>query len=141
LVNSFSAVVFEGAAFKPAVDNNLTLGAAAQRWNVVYAATGTINTSDGNMKQDVADLTEAEKAVAKRIKGLIKTFKFRDSVAHKGDKARKHVGVIAQDVREAFAAEGLNAEDYGMFCSDVVDGHSVLGVRYDELLAFVIAAL
>jgi hypothetical protein len=141
LVNSFSAVVFEGAAFKPAVDNNLTLGAAAQRWNVVYAATGTINTSDGNMKQDVADLTEAEAAVAKRIKGLIKTFKFRDSVANKGDKARKHVGVIAQDVREAFAAEGLNAEDYGMFCSDVVDGHSVLGVRYDELLAFVIAAM
>ena len=141
LVNNFSAVVFEGAAFKPAADNNLTLGAAAQRWNVVYAATGTINTSDGNMKQDVADLTEAETAVAKRIKGLIKTFKFKDSVAAKGDKARKHVGVIAQDVREAFAAEGLNAEDYGIFCSDVVDGHSVLGVRYDELLAFVIAAM
>jgi hypothetical protein len=141
LVNSFSAVVFEGAAFKPAVDNNLTLGAAGQRWNVVYAATGTINTSDANQKEQIANLTDAELAVARRIKGLFKTFKFKDSVASKGDGARKHIGVIAQDVQAAFTAEGLDANDYGIFCSDVVNGNVQLGVRYEELLAFVIAAI
>jgi len=44
-------------------------------------------------------------------------------------------------VQAAFEAEGLNANDYGIFCSDVVDGGVQLGVRYEELLAFVIAAL
>jgi hypothetical protein len=48
---------------------------------------------------------------------------------------------MAQDVQAAFAAEGLDADKYGMFCSDTVDDVTTLGVRYEELLAFVIAAL
>jgi hypothetical protein len=128
-------------AFAPSTDNIMTCGSSGFRWTTVYATTGTINTSDANQKTEIADLTEAELAVAKRIKGLFKTFKFKDAVAAKGIAARKHVGVLAQDVQAAFAAEGLDAEGYGIFCSDEVDGVTVLGVRYEELLAFVIAAL
>jgi hypothetical protein len=130
-----------GSAFAPNTDGVMTCGAATFRWSTVYATTGTINTSDANQKTEIVDLTEAELAVAKRIKGLFKTFKFKDAVAAKGAGARKHVGVIAQDVQAAFEAEGLNANDYGIFCSDVVDGGVQLGVRYEELLAFVIAAM
>ena len=129
------------SAFAPSNDGAMTCGAATFRWSTVYATTGTINTSDANQKEQIADLTEAEMAVARRIKGLFKTFKFKDAVAAKGIAARKHVGVLAQDVQAAFAAEGLDAEGYGIFCSDEVDGVTVLGVRYEELLAFVIAAL
>jgi hypothetical protein len=129
------------SAFAPSNDGAMTCGAATFRWSTVYATTGTINTSDANQKTEIADLTEAEMAVARRIKGLFKTFKFKDAVAAKGIAARKHVGVLAQDVQAAFAAEGLDAEAYGIFCSDEVDGVTVLGVRYEELLAFVIAAL
>jgi hypothetical protein len=129
------------SAFAPSNDGAMTCGAATFRWSTVYATTGTINTSDANQKTEIVDLTEAELAVARRIKGLFKTFKFKDAVAAKGTGARKHIGVIAQDVQAAFAAEGLNANDYGIFCSDVVDGGVQLGVRYEELLAFVIAAL
>jgi len=129
------------SAFAPSNDGAMTCGAATFRWSTVYATTGTINTSDANQKTEIADLTEAELAVARRIKGLFKTFKFKDAVAAKGIAARKHVGVLAQDVQAAFAAEGLDAEGYGIFCSDEVDGVTVLGVRYEELLAFVIAAL
>jgi hypothetical protein len=130
-----------GAAVAPGADNVMSLGTSGFRWSTVYATTGTINTSDANQKTEIADLTAAELAVATRIKGLFKTFKFKDAVASKGTGARKHIGVIAQDVQAAFAAEGLNANDYGIFCSDVVDGGVQLGVRYEELLAFVIAAL
>ena len=53
--------------------------------------------------------------------------------------------MIAQDVAEAFAAEGLDADRYGVFCRDVFDrdGEQVeqLGVRYEELLAFIISAI
>lgn len=133
-VNSFTN-------FAPSGDNIMTCGSSGFRWTTVYATTGTINTSDANQKEQIADLTAAELAVARRIKGLFKTFKFKDAVVAKGDGARIHVGVVAQDVQAAFAAEGLDANRYGIFCSDDVNGTTVLGVRYEELLSFVIAAM
>jgi hypothetical protein len=128
-------------SFSSSIDNTMSCGTSGFRWTTVYATTGTINTSDATQKEQVADLTAAELAVARRIKGLFKTFKFKDAVAAKGAGARKHIGVMAQDVQAAFAAEGLDANDYGVFCSDTVDDVTTLGVRYEELLAFVIAAL
>jgi len=146
----------------PTGDNLQNLGSATFRWATVYAGTGTINTSDRNDKQDIEELSAAEQRVAVRIKGLIRKYRFKDSVVEKGDGARIHVGVIAQDVQDAFTAEGLDASHYGLFCSDtfkVVNGKPVekdpltqeypegavdytrLGVRYDELLAFVISAI
>lgn len=139
--SSFGVFVNSFTNFAPSGDNIMTCGSSGFRWTTVYATTGTINTSDANQKTEIADLTAAELAVARRIKGLFKTFKFKDAVAAKGDGARIHVGVMAQDVQAAFAAEGLDANRYGLFCSDDVDGVTVLGVRYEELLAFVIAAL
>jgi hypothetical protein len=143
LGNSSGQGIFVNAAvaLAPSVDNTLSLGTSGFRWTTVYATTGTINTSDATQKEQVAALTAAELAVARRIKGLFKTFKFKDAVVAKGDGARIHVGVMAQDVQAAFAAEGLDAAKYGMFCSDTVDDVTTLGVRYEELLAFVIAAL
>ena len=125
----------------PAVDNSYVLGSASFRWSTVYAGTGAINTSDATQKQQDRALSDAERAVAARIKGLIKTFKFNDAVATKGDAARIHIGVYAQEVQAAFTAEGLDAEKYALFCRDEVDGQTIYGVRYEELLAFVIAAM
>jgi hypothetical protein len=45
----------ELGATRPSTDNAYTLGNASNRWNVVYAATGTINTSDERAKLDFAD--------------------------------------------------------------------------------------
>ena len=132
--------------WRPATDNTRALGTGLYRYSVVYAGTGTINTSDATEKQQVRELSESERLVAQRVKKLIRAFKWNDAVATKGDGARTHFGVMAQDVQAAFAAEGLDAANYGLFCSDTwttLDGVSQtrLGVRYDELLAFVIAAL
>jgi hypothetical protein len=135
---SLSAVNGSGAL----QDNYMNLGDPATRWGTVYAATGTINTSDANLKQDVEDLDTAELNVANAIKGLIKKFRFVDAVAEKGSDARIHVGVIAQEVEQAFVDEGLDPRRYGLFCEDTLkDGSKRLGIRYDELLAFVVAAL
>ena len=54
---------------------------------------------------------------AKAISALFKTFKWNDKVAEKGDAARKHTGVIAQDVQQAMADAGLDAGDYAFFIS------------------------
>lgn len=127
---------------RPWTDNSVSNGTASKRWSVIYAGTGTINTSDANLKQDIANLEQAELNVAVAIKRLIKKFRFADAVADKGDDARIHVGVIAQEVEQVFIDEGLDPHRYGLFCEDTLeDGNKRLGIRYDELLAFVIAAL
>jgi hypothetical protein len=153
-LGSFGANAFASfGVFSPGADNTYTLGQASYRWSVVYAATGTINTSDERAKQDIADLDAAEKRVAFALKGLVKKFRFKDAAAAKGDDARIHIGVIAQEVMAAFQAEGLDPMRYAIVCYDEWDaeldeeGNEVrpagnrYGVRYEELLAFIIAAL
>ena len=54
---------------------------------------------------------------AKAISKLFKTFKWNDSVAEKGDDARIHTGVIAQEVEAAMTAAGLDAGRYAFFIS------------------------
>jgi hypothetical protein len=185
-----SAIAYSGG-FYPGVDNSKRLGIATARWSIVYAATSSINTSDRNEKQDIEELSDAEQRVAVVCKSLIRKFKFNDAVEAKGNDARIHVGIIAQDLQAAFASEGLDASRYAMFCSDTwwetqtevpaveavaevldeegnvvteaveaVDAYTRtdtydtqeeapegatertrLGVRYSELLAFIIGAL
>jgi hypothetical protein len=135
-----------GGVVTPGADNTQNFGASGTRWAVIFAGTGTINTSDANEKQDQDFLSEAENKVALKIKALFKKFRFKDSVQAKGNDARIHFGVMAQDVQAAFASENLDANKYGLFCLDVVkddQGNSKdrLGVRYDELFAFVMAAM
>jgi hypothetical protein len=147
--------------FHPATDNTQNLGGAPVRWATIYAGTGTINTSDEREKQDIENLSDAEFRVATALKGLVKKYRFKDAVQAKGDDARIHVGVIAQDVADAFIQEGLDPTRYGIFCKDTyytLDGVFIvieedepipdgaiqverLGIRYEELLAFIIAAL
>ena len=105
-------------AFTPLPDNKTNLGTSSTRWKQLFAGTTTISTSDVNLKTSIEDLTEAEKRVAVACKGLIKKFKFKDAVAEKGDNARYHIGVIAQEIEQAFIAEGLDGWDYGILCKD-----------------------
>jgi hypothetical protein len=135
-------------AWRPDIlDNSISLGTATRRWSVVYAGTGTINTSDLRDKQDIELLSESEKRVAIALKKLVKKFKFKDAIAKKGDAARIHVGVIAQEVAQAFDAEGLDPNRYGILCYDEWEAAedqpagNRYGVRYEELLAFIIAAI
>jgi hypothetical protein len=103
---------------RPGADNTQTLGSASFRWSEVFAGNGTINTSDATEKQEVAELSEAEHQVATALKGLIRKYRWISSVAEKGDDARIHVGVMAQDVKQAFTDAGLDAERYGVYCKD-----------------------
>ena len=127
-------------------DNVIDLGSSSARFNDIYATNGTIQTSDRNEKQDIAELSDAETRVAVAAKGLLRKFRWIDAVEEKGDEARTHFGIIAQDLQDAFTAEGLDAGDYAMFISSTwTDDDGVeqtrLGVRYSELLAFIIAAI
>ena len=129
------------------IDNTLDFGSSSYRWDDIYATNGTIQTSDANEKQDIEELSDAEQRVAVAAKGLLRKFRWKDAVAEKGDDARIHFGIIAQDLQAAFAAEGLDAGDYAMFISstwtdeETGEERTRMGVRYSELLAFIISAI
>lgn len=141
----------------PTTDNIVSCGAAANRWSVVYAGTGAINTSDDREKLYLS-VIDAEHAVAIELKGLMKKFKYRDAVEKKGENARIHFGASAQTVKATFEKHGLNADEYGMLCYDEweasdevkdADGNVIreaisagnrYGLRYDELLSFIIGS-
>jgi len=132
-----------GAARDGAID----LGSSGRRFKDIYATNGTIQTSDRNEKQDIEELSDAEQRVAVACKGLLRKFRWKSAVEEKGDDARIHFGIIAQDLQAAFEAEGLDAGDYAMFIhstwtdEETGEERSRMGVRYSELLAFIIAAI
>jgi hypothetical protein len=99
-------------------DNAIDLGKSSERYDDVFATNGTIQTSDQNEKQQIASLTTAEITAAKAISKLFKTFKWSDKVEAKGDAARRHAGVIAQEVQAAMTDAGLTAADYAFWCSN-----------------------
>jgi hypothetical protein len=128
-------------------DGLTDLGRSNARFDDIYATNGTIQTSDRNEKQDIEELDEAERRVAVACKGLLRKFRWKDAVAEKGDDARIHFGIIAQDLQAAFEAEGLDAGRYAMFIhstwtdEETGEEKSRMGVRYPQLLAFIIAAI
>ena len=146
-----AAIYLDTAAFLPAnasgrTDNTIDLGNSSFRYDDVFATNGTIQTSDQNEKQDIADLTAKELNVANKLSALFKTYRWKDAVVEKSDKARTHSGIIAQDIQSAFSAEGLDASNYGMFMSDTWtndDGkeQTRLGVRYPELFSFIFSSI
>jgi hypothetical protein len=184
-----SGIQFASRAFLPllrnsgntansSADDAIDLGSGSVRFDDVFATNGTIQTSDRNEKQDIEQLSDAETRVAVVAKGLMRKFRWIDSVAEKGDNARTHFGIIAQDLQDAFTAEGLDASDYAMFTSntwwqkeisvdaveadeendieaqdaytymdtkdEATEGYTEktrLGVRYNQLLAFIISAI
>lgn len=160
--------------FTSSSDNTRDLGNSGTRWRDAYIAGGVTTSSDERLKQQVRDINDAEARVALVAKGLLKAYKYNDAVEQKGSDARWHIGIIAQELKAAFEAEGLDAHDYGMFIwnewyeadvwvSDDDDpskgwynrqqwetqeeapSHAVrkdeYAVRYQELLAFIIAAI
>jgi hypothetical protein len=133
----------DGAARSGAID----LGNSNNRWDTVFATVGTINTSDRTEKQDIEELNEAERRVAVACKGLLRKYRLKSAIAKKGEDARIHFGIIAQDLQDAFASEGLDDGRYGMFINstwtdeETGEEKSLMGVRYSELLAFMIAVL
>jgi len=167
-----SSSILPRASIDGGADNVMDIGSSASRFDDVFATNTSIQTSDKNEKQDIEELNDAEKKVAVAVKSLMRKYRWKSAVTKKGDKARTHFGIIAQDLQDAFTAEGLDASKYAMFCSDTWwekeekyiddDGKEQtrimdyekeedapkdatkitrLGVRYSELLAFIISAI
>lgn len=118
---SWGVILSKGqSAFYPTSTNVYSLGRSNALWTDVFAATGTINTSDKRMKTEICSESDSEfQAVLDAIDELdAKCFQFNDAIQKKGvANARKHFGYYAQDIIAAFEKHGLNAFEYGIVCT------------------------
>jgi len=150
--NNLNSFEIQEAAALPGVDNVSKLGSASLRWTEVFAVNGAINTSDEREKTFLT-IKDAERAAALEIKANLRKFKFNSAIEKKGDDARIHFGASAQQVGSIMESHGLNPAKYGFFCYDEweqqvdAEGNATqksgnrYGIRYDELLCFIMAAI
>lgn len=148
----------DGTSFSPLTTNKINLGSASSVYSNIYLQNPPIATSDERLKQQFRSLEEREKSAALEIKNSICLFKFNDAVDLKGDGARWHVGVKAQQVISIMESHGLKPLDYGFVCYDewdakeaiieddeiteeAIEAGSRYAIRYDELSMFILAAL
>src|SRR3546814_19442365 len=75
-ISDWSSDVCSSDLFYPATDNGYSIGQSSNRISVVYAATGTINTSDADEKDWLATgLSPEEMQAARRIAADIGTYR------------------------------------------------------------------
>lgn len=116
------ADVFEAAGnIKPSSDNVFSSGTASRRWSVIYAGTGTINTSDERQKRDIRPIRDDLLDAWAGVNWV--AYRFNEAYERKGDDARWHFGAIAQQVRDVIdnaMGDGV-ALRLGLVCYDEWD--------------------
>ena len=114
--------------FLPGANDRYNLGDGGLVWADIYAASGTINTSDREKKEAIVYGLYKLDGLLDKLEPC--TFRFRD-----GTSGRSHAGFIAQDVEEALEELGLTTADFaGLVKSPREDGGYDYFLRYNEFI-------
>lgn len=147
--SSANGIVISGGTVRPPGDAQVNLGGSGHRWATVYAASGTINTSDRNEKNTITSL-DTERASAFIVALNPVSFKYND-----GTSGRTHYGMISQDVEDAMTSLGMSSLDFAGFIKspkiteeigEDADGNPIMtetpipgeyhyGLRYEEFIS------
>ena len=112
--------IFDATKIAPTDDNVKAVGQPGSRCSVFYAGTGAINTCDGREKTKPLPIDDAVLDAWEGVQVI--GYQWLNAIQAKGeDVARWHFGVIAQQVRDAFIACGLDGTRYGLLCYDEWD--------------------
>jgi len=120
----------------PAVDDLFDIGHPSYRYDDVRATNGTIQISDRNQKNTIAD-SDLGLDFVKRLSP--KSYKFNE-------KTRTHYGLIAQDVETVLSDINKSSMDFAGFIIDDVskkqDGSKLqYGLRYTEFISPLVKAI
>lgn len=101
--------------FYPSSDNTYSLGTSSNRWSTVYAANGTVQTSDRRLKTGIRPLRYGLKDILK-LKPV--SYRWKKNTGLDRDGEQVHLGLIAQEVQQVIgevvdAPEG-DQKYYGM---------------------------
>jgi hypothetical protein len=106
----------QASALLPGADNAIDIGSGSRRFRQIFGATPTINTSDERAKVDILPIDDALLDAWADVEW--RQFRMVDAIEAKGDDARIHTGVVAQQVRNALSAHGIDGTRYGLLCFD-----------------------
>lgn len=117
-------------------DTNIDyLGLASVPWAGLYADSCSCCTSDENKKNSIEELPEKYLAMFDHL--TPKRFKMND-----GTSGRYHTGFIAQDVKAAMEAAGVDSTELGAWIKDTdKDGNDIYMLRYEEFGAIYAAKI
>jgi hypothetical protein len=121
--------------FVPLADNVSRLGGAGARFQAIWSATGTIQTSDAREKIVESPL---RKASALALLDAVEPVLFRWKQDAEGD-SRLQAGFLAQDIKAALVGAGLDFGVWGL--EDSTDHESRQWLRPDQLIPVLWAAL
>jgi len=140
------------SSFYPSADNSYTCGASGNRWSAIWAANGTIQTSDARQKKDITDSNLGLEFINKLRPVSYKWKVGKNVVTVDGERidengatqsndiitpvegTRTHYGLIAQEVKEA-----LGDVDFGGYVHD--EETDTLALRYDQFISPLIKAI
>lgn len=153
-VGDTTSIAWGTSYFRPGRNNAQTCGTSTYAWSGGYTQTAFQITSDRNAKTEESTIPDTVLDAWGEVQYI--TYKLKASVDEKGDKARRHIGVIAQDIKAAFEKHGVDPFEYGILCFDeeaateavyftdddgkkvlaqaAQDAHSGYTVRYEEML-------
>ena len=144
--------IAQNGTVQPGTDNAYSLGASGIRWSAVWAANGTIQTSDEREKKDIVDSDLGLDFISKLRPVSFKWKVGKNEVTNELDGLdedgnpktktvvtpiegkRTHYGLIAQEVETA-----LGGKDFGGFIHDKET--DIKGLRYDQLIPVMINAI
>ena len=149
--------------FSPSTDNAKTCGKATNRWTVVYATTGTINTSDKRLKTNITNsilgldfINKLNPVSYKWISGgKVETGEYTEQevISESGESRiiktpiyvdvpgkRTHYGLLAQEVKEVLDSNNLG-DFAGWVQDDINDPNSGQSLRYDQFISPLIKAI
>ena len=106
----------------PAKDNAYTLGGSGIRWSAVWAANGTIQTSDGRVKKDIVRL---DYGLDELLRLAPVSFNWKDG------KDGRQCGLVAQTVQDVIPEAVVRGED----------PEGLLGLKYSALIPVIINAI
>ena len=96
-------------------DNVSSCGTSGSRWTAIYAAKGTIQTSDKNEKENINDIDERYEKMFMQLRPV--TYRWKNIYSHENHD-RLHCGLIAQEVYEALINNGLSMETFAVVGKD-----------------------
>jgi hypothetical protein len=114
---------FDGGDVTPTGDATQSLGSSSHRWSSVWAANGTIQTSDARLKREVAGFRYGLREVL-QLRPV--TFEWKDR-----PEDRPHLGLIAQEVQRVIPETVVAGSDPA----------AMLGMTYTDLVPVLIKAI
>lgn len=145
----------------PFFDNNKACGVSDFRWTEIWAIDSTINSSDARTKTAIEDISigldfinDLRPVSYMRIASYLEPVldengkEIRDPITNKAEMKtgapgkRKHLGLIAQEVKQAIDKNNIDPKDFGPWIlTNTEDPDSDQALRYEEFISPIIKAI